>query len=262
MLRQLASQLAAGNTASDTQCRDDQQCCPIEFQRLCLEHLEILPEPAEGFQCDDDETRRDGLVHGQSAEQHECRDDQEAAADADEPRDNADDQAVRANFPRSPRPAAGLLQIDWPEHEPGCDQHHDREQRELHHTGNVGGEHGAEVCARHARHTEHQDAAPLDESCADELESPGDGDAADNEKRAGDRHFFVLAHEVDEHRYRQDGAARTEQAETQADRDCAGHGQHHVHSRCAGSDRVERDFQVTDVVVFRLGQVAGTEIDL
>ncbi len=160
-------------------------------------------------------------MHREAAEQHQRGHDQETTADADEPGDHADDEAVHRDLPERPWRVLAAVQLHRTQHEPRGDQHDDSEQCQLHDARDPGRDEGASVGADHARYAERRDAAPVDEARAQELQAARERDAADDEQRAGYRDFLVLADEVNEHRHRQYGAAGAEQTEAHANCDGA-----------------------------------------
>ena len=93
---------------------------------LLAEDVEVLVEAAEGFQRNDHEARRDRPVHRETAQQHQRGNDQEAAADADEPGDDPDGQAVNRDLPQGAWDVLRIREPDGPQHQVGCEQHDDR----------------------------------------------------------------------------------------------------------------------------------------
>ncbi len=174
----------------------------------------------------------------QAAEQDQRRHDQEAAADADEARDDADDQAVGGDLPGFSRCVRCVAQFDGSQHHVGREQHDQRKQGELDNARHPGGNDRAEIGAGHAGHTEDEHVAPVDQLRPHILQAAGQRDVADDEQRSGNGDFLVLADQVDEHGHGDDRTAGTEQSEADADGDGARPGE----DGCGHSERSVQRF--------------------
>lgn len=106
------------------------------------------------------------------------------------------------------------------EHHVGGQQHYHGKQPQLPDPRHPFGKVGPQVGAGHARQAKKQHVAPVYLGLEGVGYGPHQGNQAHDGQRLGDGQFVGLPHQVDQDGHREDGAARAQHAQGQANQNC------------------------------------------
>src|SRR5438093_5131110 len=217
----------------------------------------MIPEARRPRAERDDEKRRaDSTLDWKVREQGECRDEEKAAADADEAREQTDaetdcDGRKGGNHSRTTPRTRGTARVRLltapTQHQGGGDDHERSEKGELDDTRYQLRQLRASARANHGHETEEQGHPQIDIAGAPVLQRSHEARGAHHGKAHRDRLFGRVAHRVHEDRHGENGSPTAENAERETDEEGEPVAEHRRESTRLASTAVREDAQRASV---------------